>query len=43
MQKYKDGKHFDNASVTIYKEEEVDGKSRLVLEEENIVPWKDKV
>lgn len=30
----------DNASVTIYKGKSVNGKPRLVLEEENIVPWK---
>lgn len=34
---------FKNASVTIYKGEEIDGKSRLSLVEENIVPWKDIV
>lgn len=38
MQKYKSGP-FENASVTIYEGKKVNGKSRLVLAEENIVPW----
>ncbi len=33
----------DNASVTIYKGKSVNGKPRLVLEKENIVPWKDRL
>jgi broad specificity phosphatase PhoE len=36
-------KNFENASVTIYEGEEVDGKSRLVLKDSNVVPWKDLV
>jgi broad specificity phosphatase PhoE len=32
-----------NASVTIFKSKKVKGKQRLVLEEENIIPWKGKV
>ncbi|MEK7192237.1 MAG: histidine phosphatase family protein [Patescibacteria group bacterium] len=31
----------ENASVTIYEGRSVDGKPRLVLKEENIVPWED--
>lgn len=31
----------DNASVTIYKNKSVNGKPKLVLKEENIIPWKD--
>jgi len=34
---------FENAAVTIYEGKEIAGKSRLVLVEENIVPWKDKL
>lgn len=30
----------DNASVTVYEGRSVNGKPRLVLKEENIVPWK---
>ncbi len=30
----------ENASVTIYRGETIDGRSRLVLEAENIVPWR---
>ncbi len=33
----------ENASVTIYEGRTVDGRSRLVLTEENIVPWKGKI
>lgn len=39
LEKYNSG-IFENTSVTIYEGEEKDGKSRLVLKEENIVPWK---
>lgn len=39
VKKYKDSV-FANASVTIYEGKTVKGKSRLVLKEENIVPWK---
>lgn len=42
MQRYEDGP-FENASVTIYEGKEIDRKSRLVLIEENIAPWRDKV
>lgn len=38
-----DTRIFDNASVTIYEGKKVKGKSRLVLKEQNIVPWKGKV
>ncbi|MFA5987377.1 MAG: histidine phosphatase family protein [Candidatus Paceibacterota bacterium] len=31
---------FGNASITVYRGEDNNGHSRLVLEEENIVPWK---
>lgn len=34
---------FDNASVTIYSGVEVNGKSRLVLDMENFVPWEGKI
>lgn len=30
---------FENASVTIYRGQEREGKSKLVLQEENIIPW----
>lgn len=42
MIRYKNGV-FQNASVTIYKGQLIQGKSRLILLEENIVPWKDKL
>jgi len=42
LQKYLSGP-FENASVTIYRGEDVNGKSRLILEEENIVPWEGKL
>ena len=42
MQRY-ENEPFENASVTIYEGREVDGKSRLVLAEENIVPWFGKI
>ncbi len=32
---------FGNASVTMYEEEKIRGKSHLVLKEENRIPWKD--
>ncbi len=38
MEKYHKGV-FGNASVTVYEGIEQDGKSRLVLKEENIIPW----
>lgn len=31
----------ENASVTVYEGQEVKGKSRLVLTQENFIPWKD--
>lgn len=34
---------FENASVTIYNGEMINGKSRLVLESENFTPWKDNL
>ncbi len=34
---------FENASVTVYEGVPKDGKSRLVLKEENIVPWEGKL
>lgn len=34
---------FENASVTIYEGKNVQGKSRLLLKEENTVPWKGKI
>lgn len=34
---------FENASVTVYEGIEAGNKSRLVLKEENIIPWKDKL
>ncbi|MDB5194497.1 MAG: histidine phosphatase family protein [Parcubacteria group bacterium] len=39
LDKYHNGV-FANASVTIYEGQEVNGKSRLVLTEENTIPWK---
>jgi broad specificity phosphatase PhoE len=36
-------RQFENASVTIYHGKQVDGQSRLVLEQENIVPWEGKI
>lgn len=38
IEKYKKGV-FENTSVTIYEGKTINGKSRLVLKEENIVPW----
>ncbi|MDO8467045.1 MAG: histidine phosphatase family protein [bacterium] len=42
LHRYKLDNHgvVDNASVTIYRGKSVNGKPRLVLEEENIVPWR---
>jgi len=34
---------FDNASVTLYGSDVINGKQRLVLIEQNIVPWKGKL
>ncbi len=34
---------FENASVTIYENKTVNRKSKLVLVEENIIPWKGKL
>lgn len=31
---------FSNASVTVYEDQMIDGKSRLTLNEENIIPWR---
>lgn len=42
MADYQRGK-FSNASVTIYHGEEVDGRSRLVLKQEDFVPWEGQV
>jgi broad specificity phosphatase PhoE len=45
LEMYKNGV-FENTSVTIYRGKRkywLFGKSRLVLEEKNIVPWKDKI
>lgn len=42
MARYKAGT-MENASVTIYEGMNLNGKSRLVLKESNIVPWKDKL
>lgn len=33
----------ENASVTIYEGQKIDGKSRLILKEENLIPWKGKI
>lgn len=41
--KYKSRKISENASVTIYESTNVNGKSRLKLVEENLVPWKNKI
>ena len=38
MAKYKAGT-FANASVTTYQGEMIEGRSRLVLKSQNIVPW----
>ncbi len=42
VQKY-DGKIFKNTSVTTYKGETKNGKSRFNLVDENIVPWNGKL
>ncbi len=42
LNRYKN-KLFCNASVTAYKGIKRDGKSRLELIEENVIPWKDKI
>lgn len=42
LKKY-NGHVFNNASVTIYEGLEQDGKSRLVLKEENVTPWREKL
>ena len=42
IQHYKD-KIFENTSVTTYKGETINGKSRLTRVDENIVPWKGKI
>jgi broad specificity phosphatase PhoE len=34
---------FENASVTVYKGETVNGKSRLALEQKNFVPWRSEL
>jgi broad specificity phosphatase PhoE len=39
---YKAGR-LENTSVTVYEGVEKDGESRLVLREENIVPWRGKI
>lgn len=39
IERYKN-KVYENASVTIYEGVEENGKSRLVMREENVVPWK---
>jgi broad specificity phosphatase PhoE len=38
IRKYESG-IFENTSVTIYEGSTIDGKSRLLLKEENFVPW----
>ncbi len=45
MRRYRLDNHgtVDNASVTVYRGKSVGGKPRLVLEEENIVPWKGNI
>ena len=42
MARYKSAT-IENASVTIYEGTTINGKSRLVLKETNIVPWKGKI
>jgi 2,3-bisphosphoglycerate-dependent phosphoglycerate mutase len=42
MDRYKQGS-FNNASITTYRGENQNGKSRLVLAEENFTPWKGKL
>ncbi len=42
VKKYKAG-IFENTSVTIYKGENKNGKSRLILKEKNIVPWEGRL
>jgi 2,3-bisphosphoglycerate-dependent phosphoglycerate mutase len=42
IRRYKEGV-FENASVTIYDGVMIDDRSRLVLREENIVPWLGKI
>lgn len=39
LRRYK-GRIFENASVTIYEEQAINETSRLVLKQENIIPWK---
>jgi hypothetical protein len=34
---------FSNASVTVYENQDVGGKSRLTLVDENINPWQEKI
>ena len=42
LQRYR-SKIFQNASVTIYNDLRKNGKSRLILQKENLVPWQGKV
>lgn len=42
VQRYENGP-FENGSVMIYEGRKFSGKSRLVLVEENIVPWRGKI
>ncbi|MEW6737754.1 MAG: histidine phosphatase family protein [Acidobacteriota bacterium] len=42
IRRYKEG-IFENASVTIYQNEIVNNKPRLVLKEENTLPWREKI
>jgi 2,3-bisphosphoglycerate-dependent phosphoglycerate mutase len=42
MMRYKNSV-FDNASVTVYEGQMIKGKSRLVLVEENFVPWQGRL
>jgi len=43
VRRYEEGEIFENASVTIYQGQEIKGCSRLVLTDENIVPWAGKI
>jgi probable phosphoglycerate mutase len=42
MHRYKEGAA-ENASVTIYEADNGSGHSRLVLKENNVVPWRGKI
>ncbi|MCX6778880.1 MAG: histidine phosphatase family protein [Candidatus Magasanikbacteria bacterium] len=43
VRRYKQGNIFENASVTIYQGQEIKGCSRLVLTDENVIPWAGKI